>query len=297
VFADGTLSAPTSAAPQYVSLQVGDVGNGRGNTLVGFTDSSQTLGLVLNGAAVEIVDAVAGVILNNRFAQDDVGIAAVQTAYGPGLDIEGNDLGPLANGGIALTGSVAVAKLIDNTIHDVTMPSDCCGWLGVGLQVNESWGSWPFVALARGNSFLSNDVGVAVRTASSLVAAGPDTPLPADSAHRIDFGTASSPGGNRFRCNSATPALLTATGRAGADVELDVEVDQAPNVVLPFEGNVWDHVPSTVAIDGARHGNLPPGVNGVDVHEYANDAGPLGATVDIADASTSPYDCPDGRVP
>jgi hypothetical protein len=298
VFADGTLFAPTSAAPQYVSMLVGDVGKGKGNAFVDFTYSSQSLYLVLNGAAVEMADAVAAAILSNQFARSDCGIVARQTTYGPGLDIESNDVGPLTNGGIVLTGSVAVATLANNTVHDVTMRTDCCGWLGVGLQVNESWGTWPFIARARGNSFLSNDVGVAVRTASSLVAAGPDTPLPTDPAHRIDFGTASSPGGNRFRCNSATPALLTATGgRAGTDVEVDVEVDQAPNVVLSFEGNVWDHAPPTAATDGARVGNLPAGVDGVDVHEYGNDAGPLGATIDVADASTSAYDCPDGRVP
>jgi hypothetical protein len=294
VFADGTLSPPGSAVPQYVSLQIGDVGPGKGNTFSGFTDSAYTanLSLLLDGAGIEVADAVAGAILNNQFAQSDFGIVGIQTAYGPGLDIEDNDLGPLTNGGIALSGAVAIAKLAANTIHDVSMRTDCCGWLGIGLQMNQSWGNWPYVHLARGNSFVSNDIGLIFRS-GSVLGRGTDAPLPTDPGHATDFGTASSPGGNRFRCNSAPPALVTATsGLYGADVEVVVESNPAPSAAVPFEGNVWDHAPPTVQIDRAM--NPAPGV---DVYEFGADAGPLAATLDTADASTSADPCPDGHVP
>ncbi|HVR01988.1 MAG TPA: hypothetical protein VMT47_07645 [Polyangia bacterium] len=80
------------------------------------------------------------------------------------------------------------------------------------------------------------------------------------------------------------PGALILLGRG-------LRLSQTPNVAVPFEESLWDHVPPSVQIDA-----LNP-ARSVDVYEYGSDARPLGASIDVADASTSAYARPDGRVP
>jgi hypothetical protein len=162
------------------------------------------------------------------------------------------------------------------------------GWLGVGLLLvadeTPLLTPFPVVRRARGNTFLGNDLGVVIRSTS--------TPLVVDAGPSSDFGSATDPGNNTFRCNSAPPALLGYG--PGADVYSLAYAASSPSGTIPFEGNVWDHAPPTVV-------KAPfPAPQGTDVYILTNDAGvPLGATFDVADASFAADGppCPAGRVP
>lgn len=295
VVADGRLGSGGSPT-QWVSVQLGGSATD-GNTLLNFDYSNDQI--VHNGSGLAIADAVTGsVVRGNTFAAEvgaigAFGVWAMQTTYDAiGLDIEDNIFGPLASGGLSLGGNVAVARLVGNTFQGITMEGlnpNCCDWDGAGVAVG-AWGvdGTPFIAYARNNAFIGNDIGVIFRSNES--------PLPADPSTLSDFGTASSPGGNSFHCNS-TPPGDTANLR-GADVIVDIELMQPPNVVLPFVGNVWDQVPPTTVITGSRWGFA----NGTDVYEYGDDAGAdgapqlLGAGIDVSNASTVPYTCPSGRI-
>jgi hypothetical protein len=289
VVADGDDS-PTGPV-QTVSVQVGDLME-HGNTFVNI--GVQTAGLLLfNGAAVATCDAVTGaVIAGNRFqqvnGQGDLGIWAVHTGSEekPGFDIETNEFGPLTNTGVYLWGPVVVDKLLNNSFHDISMPPmpatskyDFGGaGLAISADVNDLTSPFPTVRRVRGNTFSGNDVGVMIRSFMTSVPNDPSL---------MDFGTATDPGKNTFRCNSEPPGI-TATGQ-GADVFVYLMNFQVPaNVVIPFEGNVWDHAPPTTAI----YSTGP--ARGTDVWIY-----PDHPTLDTANA-TADADagaCPAGRVP
>jgi hypothetical protein len=293
VIADGygTDTAPV----QLVSLQLGDSAND-GNQLLNFDFS--TTGVVLGGSGVVIADGVTGaVIRGNTFAQepgakDDFGIWIVQRDYDPlGIDIEDNTVGPLLNEGIALFGKVAVKSLLRNTVQGVSMQQlPQYGWLGIGLSLGlEGYHDVPFVALARDNVFVGNDVAVDFRSTTDA--------LPTDPSLQSDFGTATSPGGNTFQCNSGWAA-----DNAGGDVYMQMRVDVPAPVVVPFEGNIWDHAPPTT--DYAPD-TVPTTPRGIDVLQYALPSGadgggppqPMGGAIDTANAKTASITCPPDRAP
>jgi hypothetical protein len=280
-----------------VSVQVGDLLGG-GNTFTNFHAPSSS-SLFMNGAGVAAGQAATGIVVNgNHFLQksqyiSDWGVWVAHTGpyEEPGFDIEGNDFGPLSNGGVALSGPVVVDKLIDNSFHDNSMQLlPQWGWLGVGLLLSAdatpSLTPLPVVQRARGNIFFGNDIGVEIRSGT--------TPVVVDAGPGSDFGSATDPGNNTFRCNSGLPSLLVGGG-PGADVFSMFYSAARPSATIPFEGNVWDHAPPTVV--GAPFPNAP---QGTDVSIVTDDAGvPLGATFDVADASVAAdaQPCPAGRVP
>jgi hypothetical protein len=292
VIADGygTDTAPV----QLVSLQLGDSA-GHGNQLFNFDFT--TTGVVLGGAGLVIADGVTGaVVRGNTFAQepgarDDFGIWIVQRDYDPiGTDIEDNVVGPLLNEGIALFGKVAVKSLLRNKVEGVSMQNEPqYGWLGIGLSLGlEGYPDVPFVALARDNTFIGNDVAVDFRSTTDA--------LPTDPNRQSDFGTATSPGGNTFQCNSGW-----ATDNAGGDVYVQMRVDVPAPAVIPFEGNIWDHKPPTTAFAADTAPTTP---RGIDVLEYgvpsgADGGGPpqlLGGAIDTTNAKTASIPCPPNHV-
>jgi hypothetical protein len=108
---------------------------------------------------------------------------------------------------------------------------------------------------------------------------------------QYDFGTAQDPGNNTFRCNAAPPELAS-TG-PGADLKFEFHNPVQPIITIPFEGNIWDHAPTTVGTSGWLTGTPP----GIDVWVASDDAGvPLGGKADLANATTvSTPPCPSDR--
>jgi hypothetical protein len=294
VVADGILANGGSSQPVSVRLE-------NENTFLNMDTGGTSYPYLLNGAGLVTCDAVTGVVVkNNYFKQDpgqtgDWGIYATATdaTYGsPGFDIEDNDFGPLTNGGIWLWGDVLVDKLVNNKFHDISMQKNYgLGFLAIGLLVKSDAGNlqgpFPIIRYARGNSFIGNDVGVDFRSAY--------TALPSNGASlHFDFGTATEAGNNIFSCNSA-PTVIAGAG-AGADVQMEFQTQQ-PVVTLPFEGNVWDHVPPTVST-GSWKPNVPGAAPpGVDIWLAGADAGLLGGNVDPANGTVVDVGpCPAGRV-
>jgi hypothetical protein len=280
---------------QTVSVQVGNL-TGGGNRFVNLgIPTSAPQDLLFGGAGLATCDAVTGVVVaGNHFlqqlgAQGDWGVLAIHNGSyeSPGFHIEGNDLGPLTQGGVLLWGAVVVDQLLDNSVHDCSMVPGW-GWGAVGLAWGADEPGYPFplsvVRRARGNSFVGNDIGVSIRSGAASI---PPTPSNLSS----DFGTAADPGQNTFRCNSVPSALGTVQG--SGDVFVLVESALQPPVTIPFEGNVWDHAPPTMTIGS----DLSP-APGMDIAIVGDAGAALPLSVDVADASAASMAvCPAGRGP
>jgi hypothetical protein len=268
---------------------------GGGNSFVNL-DIPSSSSLSLQGAGLVTCDAVTGVVVEgNRFFQQpgalgDCGILAIHSGpYElPGLDIEGNEFGPLSNLGVLLWGPVIADRVLDNDFHDISTYALPMYWYfaGVGLVVSSDVGNVasPFAVVrrARGNTFFANDIGVSIRSIF--------TPLQ-DPSVMSDFGTAADPGKNTFRCNSEPPGFLGSGGWGpGADVFIYFQNTQAPGVAVPFEGNVWDHAPPTTLVGGNPTQEFDVWVSGEP------SGTPHGPTVDAANSSAaSSPPCPSGR--
>lgn len=267
IFADGWASADGTLL-QRVSAQIGDATPTGGNAFAGFSIPASGGRIQFDGAGLLTREAVTGLIVrSNRFSRSDIGIFAAQ-AFGSmadRFDIEQNDLGPLTNTGIIFQGPVAVDPLAANTIHDITTAGTGLCFPGIGLLLQSAGAAGFPSARARGNTIFGNDSGLQIRTYSASAL----NTLP-------DFGTATDPGGNTFRCNSWAPTCCTNCD-SGGDVVVETP-GKTPTV--PFEGNVWDHAPPLVSPQGD------------DVVLYS------GPSVDFANASaaTAPA-CPAAHVP
>jgi hypothetical protein len=210
------------------------------------------------------------------------------------MDIEDNTFGPILNEGVGLFGNVAVARFVNNTVQGVSMGSlPQYGWAGIGLSLGMFGISGaPFVAYARGNTFVGNDIAIDFRSSTQA--------LSDDPALQSDFGTATDPGHNEFRCNSA-PSNLVANGYPGGDVWMDLRVPAAAPVVVPFQGNAWDHEPPTLLFENGSD-TVP---NGIDEMVYGTSADggadgasvPVGGALDSRNATISPIACPGDSVP
>jgi hypothetical protein len=289
VVADGIWSDQAGTAVAFVSVQLGDGTTPGKNTFVDLDDQHGPSGTGLSGAGLVVGDGVTSVVvLDNVFQQDgsgtgDFGIWAAQHQPSAWFDVENNEFGPLVNAGVILEGKSVIHWLVDNSFHDVSTRSVFSDWsfLGVGLVVGRYGDPSAAVNYARRNTFVGNDVAVEIRSS---------TPLPTtDPAFLSDFGSATDPGGNTFRCNSTQPPA--APGFAGGDVFVYTLEQQQPNLIVPFEGNVWDHAPPTLL-----NGAWETITNGLDLYTYAADGG-TGALADYADASTGDGGCPSGMVP
>jgi hypothetical protein len=128
------------------------------------------------------------------------------------------------------------------------------------------------IARARNNSFLGNDTAILILPSGAL-----------DATHVYDFGTASDPGNNDFRCNSAS--LSSVVVYTGFDVAVD---GPASGWTFPLFGNRWDHAPpyfraSPGTVDTASL------VDGTDVFIGSGNA--VGV-VDVGGATVSTSVCP-----
>jgi hypothetical protein len=208
--------------------------------------------------------------------------AFVDGVYGLSIDDKGVPLGSLglrpftikhnsferlrAGGILAVGGSIQIDELSDNRFVGITRAvSQDPGPRAVALSI-----SLLRLGKVRRNHFIGNDFGVllAVPGASAQAAA--------------DFGTASDPGGNVFRCNSALK-------EAGAD--LAFMGDSAnPNGswvgTIHLAGNAWDHAPPTARADD-------PIPNGCDISRLRIP----NVTLDVQDSSVATAVCPPDRVP
>jgi hypothetical protein len=278
---------------QTVSARIGDLMGG-GNQFINL-DVQNNGALRYAGSGIATCDAVTGLVVEkNHFFQENSGLcdSAIWAVPGsgssyelPGFDIEGNDFGPLTNLGVELSGPVVVDRLIDNSFHDISMVGR--NWAGVGLALGgelvETPLPFPVVRRARGNQFIGNDIGVAIRSnvtwATSLAQGGLST----------DFGTAADPGNNTFRCNSTPPDQVVAN-LTGFDLFIQFSTPPPAGPPIPFEGNVWDHAPPT----GIAAPDAPAGA---DIFLQTDGGAPLEPMVDVADAAAASIPaCPNGRV-
>jgi hypothetical protein len=258
----GVVAAGSYSSFQLVSVAIGDGTADAGNVLQNFHDAPGSIGA---GAGFTALDWVTGVnVTGNTFSESDQGIWVIQSAVSSpssGMTIARNDIGSMDNSGIELWGPILVDAFVGNTVHDSPSPGGSSSFLGAGLVLQSNGTAMlPSVQLAQHNSFVGSDVGVFVRSNESNIA-----------NVKVNFGTSQDPGGNVFRCNYSE---VTRTDGNGGDVL--VHLPGATNVVLPFEGNTWDHA--------------PPSGNDFVIQG--------GVVVDTADASAadSPA-CPDGSIP
>jgi hypothetical protein len=276
---------------QTVSARIGDL-TGGGNQFINL-DVQSNGALRYAGSGLATGDAVTGVVVEgNHFFQEnsrlcDSAIWAVPGSPSelPGFDIEGNDFGPLTNLGVELAGPVVVDRLIDNSFHDISMVGR--NWAGVGLAIGgelvETHLPFPVVRRARGNKFIGNDIGVAIRSNVNWA-----TPLAQDGLS-TDFGTAADPGNNIFRCNS-TPPDLVAGNLTGFDLFIQFSTPPPAGPPIPFEGNVWDHAPPTAIA-------APDAPAGADIFLQTDGGAPPEPRLDVADAAAASIPaCPNGRV-
>jgi hypothetical protein len=120
----------------------------------------------------------------------------------------------------------------------------------------------PQIAKARRNQFIGNDVALTIADSAPMVSIAA-SPL-------VDFGNASEPGGNIFRCNSSWYGPLDVTLGTGSGT-------------VPFRGNYWDHVPPIVAGSGPD--------------QQPRDIGTDGIVVETTGATLATVACPSGMVP
>jgi hypothetical protein len=300
VVADGDNVVDASLHPlQLVAVTLGGDGVSDANAFLNLAVRDGNNPGNYGGSGLIVSDAVCNVVVKgNRFAQEagrlsDTGIWAVQGASyceGPGMDVEKNEFGPLSSSGMTLWGFVSVDRLIGNNFHDIST-IDGTQWLGTALNVDTQFVSPRAAARlsrVRNNVFFGNDVGVGFAIYSTNL--DPSTPY--------DFGTASDPGGNTFRCNAVTGPRPEGTG---GDVILGWGQPQDPPMTIPMVGNTWDHAPPTTWVSAVGPGTIGPPL-GTDVAmtgSVISDAGTaplIGAGTDVAGASSSDTPpCPPGR--
>ena len=229
------------------------------------------------GFGVSVWDNASHVtILRSSFTNENSGVALTQgyqtTAQGYNqIVLDGNTFASLSDYGIYLGWSAQIASLEDNSFTSVSGAAIDGGAPGVALYLfdhGDPAGYYPRVLKARRNTFVGNDIGIELDANTANASALPS-----------DFGTASDPGNNEFRCNSA-PA---GSGRVGYDVGLSPGVAGVSGV-LSFAGNAWDVTPP---IQGAPGGAK----NGVDVET------PSAGDVNVSAARVSAIACPPGRTP
>jgi hypothetical protein len=104
---------------------------------------------------------------------------------------------------------------------------------------------------ARRNQFVGNDVAIVLYS-----------PNPLDATNVFDFGTASDPGQNHFRCNSASVSRLL--NYKGYDIAIDPPA--VPDWVFHLHGNGWDHAPPFLMTGPGLHDNEPDFPDGADLY-------------------------------
>lgn len=249
-----------------VSIQVGDESGGN--------HFAWTLEPSNHGAGVIVQHCVTNSSIRyNTFVDSGTGVWI--HPYDPRIGssviaVTHNTFRRLSWSGVFIRGTAPwVEELSDNDFEDVSQAfygaSHVGPWSGSSaVLIDGTDNGFPFVR-GRRNRFVGND--------SAITIAGPD-PASFGTSGPIDFGAMSDPGENVFHCNGRGALGL---GKIGGDVEVALPADGT----LPLAGNVWDHAPPTIGLDG----EAPDGSDVLLWH------GP-GLTVDVSHATTDETSCP-----
>jgi hypothetical protein len=293
VVADGE-SDENGNPQQFVSVALGDGTPDGGNNLRNFAVDDPSSPVWLAGAGFAIADAVLPApVLGNHFFQDSTGTGQVGIylqqqvpVANPSFDVENNDFGPLWNTGIQNGGGV-IGELKGNVFHEISMPPTIDAFLASALSSGWDGIAYTAVIHARNNTFFGNDIGVRI--------GGIRPGFQDEGALRDDFGTATDPGLNTFRCNGSTPSQQQAQIGPGGDVFI-FSASVPPYPIIPFIGNTWDHAPASVFEN--HHVDGPNGMDVCLTGSTGADGGYVGATVDTSyPSATQTPACPDGRLP
>jgi hypothetical protein len=196
------------------------------------------------GAGIQVSDGVRRLHLEDSLFKDsDAGVVAVHTTATPAAEtsIVRNAFTDLSVYGIDLERSMIVQELVDNQFAFITRPEASKDDRAVALLL-DGWpdARFPQIERARGNHFANNNVAVELR--------GP-TPIAANPV--IDFGSLADLGRNVFHCNS------TRLDSRVPGYDVLISAPGSDGMRLAFAGNVWDHVPPSVA--------SLPAANGTDI--------------------------------
>ncbi len=250
-----------------------EVGGSTPDTGVTFTSIRNAL----SGVGLRIQDCVArALVRNSSFVDSDNGIVFMPSYTGTtartSVNFVGNTFERLSTGGIGLAGTAAVVdSLENNTFRSISNWTVGAAFAAIALGINGSDDpAFPYIARARNNRFIGNDVGFDVRGG------------PARSRPFADFGTAADPGSNVFRCNSAP---VSVSRFVGGDVVIESDAD--PSVVLPFAGNYWDRSVPLLGDASNRR-------NGTDIAVLSPNSAPM---FDTSNPQLSPDTCPAGQLP
>jgi hypothetical protein len=216
---------------------------------------------------------------HNLFTNSRVGLD-VDQSHDPSpevhhITIANNTFTNLSERGVGLIGTTSKAfvdYLSNNTFTNITKsPGDSTISVALGLTSTISG----MLGKMRGNTFVSNDVGVNLVAMNGALGAPPD------------FGTLDDPGGNSFRCNSSALS-------PGADVWIGRwSPDTIWEGVVPFAGNAWDHVPPTLLSSDS----FPDGTDIVIATGLAAQPDAGGTAVNASNPTLATAVCPAGKTP
>jgi hypothetical protein len=208
------------------------------------------------------------IVTNATFEDSNIGISAVQHEPSPGdpyeeVIVEKSTFQRLNNAGIGLYLALTIERLTDNSFLGNRAPDDAQGNASA-IFMQEATVQ---IKNARRNRFLGNDVALQSFYGSA--------------SRSSDFGTASDPGENLFRCNAAKAGTM----RLGGDVLFLLDTAQSTGLQHSFVGNRWDHAPVTVATSLTANGQDLVSTAGAEL------------TFDVSQATVGPVPCPDGASP
>jgi hypothetical protein len=208
-----------------ISMQIGDMNRGNSFTWMG-SPYNDGAGILVNSCVTQssirynvFRDSTSGAVIDQR-GEHVIGIRP--------FSVEHNTFTNLTNSGLQLLGSPITVVVNDNTFTNVSTLS-AGSTPAPALYIEGEQGVLP-LKKARRNTFIGNDLG--------MFAYSPDAVIYGGAQGSFDWGTPGDSGENRFVCNSrvgiSTPYL-------GFDIAVRIP---GPGV-MPFVGNVWDHVPPT----------------------------------------------------
>jgi hypothetical protein len=178
----------------------------------------------LNGGGLVAYSNVVGIgVRDNQMTNSDQGIYIEEDVTATvDVDIEHNTIAKMDNQGMQMLGPLSVT-LIKNSVTGATSAEGSV-YGGAVVLGAVSTASYPIVR-ARNNTLVGNGTAVVFGDSAGL--------LPSNLLVGTDFGTATDPGNNTFRCSS----------RPGGESVVSSLRSSAVGQAIPFEGNVCDHAP------------------------------------------------------
>jgi hypothetical protein len=260
------LGCGTNASAAPVAIELGGAAEGEGNVFSGIQGPNNDARAIMKWDCVTSMK-----IVRNTFQSTDWGVELIGGGMNNVFDVIGNRFDGLTNTGLQLTKNAMIRELRGNVFTGIATPA---AWeapgvalrlKGDGMVADEA----PWVAKARDNQFVGNDVAIELR--------GEPVGAKGGTLTTMDFGRPDDHGHNLFQCNST----LSGRKARGGDVVVNVASSGA---VLGFAGNTWDHAPPTAD-------SLAAGINGVDLLRATN-----APAVDVSVSEATDGSCPAGRV-